>query len=110
MTRERRLLEQLVKSWAQDHHGGYQIADFEPTEEALNATSGFFTWLVRESHSNIDLIGLVDRLEIFLENRRKRTHLDGMYCKKCQNFYEFAEPNQQDGSMICYSCRTSPYI
>ena len=110
ITRERRLLEQLVKSWAQDHHSGYQIADYDPTGKALDDTSGFFTWLIRESHANIDLMSLVDRLEIFLESRRKRTFQDGMKCQKCKNFYEFAEPNQPDGSLLCYSCRNSPFI
>lgn len=35
---------------------------------------------------------------------RKRDK-DGETCVKCQDFYEFAEPNQPDGTMICYACR-----
>jgi len=109
MTRERKLLEQLVKGWAQNHSVNFTIADYEPTEEALNNTSGFFTWLIRENHANIDLMSLVDQIELFLDSRRKRTHLDGMYCINCGNFYEYAEPNQVDGSLVCYSCRNNPY-
>lgn len=30
---------------------------------------------------------------------------DGMACKKCRNFYHYAEPNQDDGTLVCYSCR-----
>ena len=30
---------------------------------------------------------------------------DGMDCAKCGNFYPYAEPNQEDGTMICYACR-----
>lgn len=30
---------------------------------------------------------------------------DGLNCGKCGNFYPFSEPNQKDGSLICYSCR-----
>lgn len=30
---------------------------------------------------------------------------DGCDCKTCKNFFQFAEPNQADGSMICWSCR-----
>ena len=110
MTRERKLLEQLVKSWAQNHHTGYQIADYDSTEQALTNTSGFFTWLIRESHANVDLTSLVDQIEMFLDTRRKRVYPDGMYCVNCGNFYEYAEPNQPDGSMICYACRTNPYV
>ena len=110
MTRERRLLEQLVKAWAQSHNSAFIIADYELTEEALSNTSGYFTWLIRESHANIDLASLVDQLENFLDSRRKNQHLDGMYCANCGNFHEYAEPNQEDGSMVCYSCRNNPYV
>ena len=30
---------------------------------------------------------------------------DGMNCKSCKEFYPMAEPNQSDGTLICYSCR-----
>jgi hypothetical protein len=109
VTRDRRLLEQIIKQWAQDHTAEYEIADYEATEEALERTQGHFTWCVQEGHVTIDLLSLADRLELFLENRRKRKHPDGMLCSKCKSFYEFAEPNQSDGSMICYSCRNNPY-
>lgn len=29
----------------------------------------------------------------------------GCNCKKCKEHNEYAEPNQSDGSFICYSCR-----
>lgn len=105
MTRNRLLLEQLVKSWAQDHTDAYIIADLNPTEEAMKATEGHLTWVVRQGHVNIDLLSLLDRLEVFIENRRNPKHPDGMFCNKCQVFYQYAESNQIDGSMICYSCR-----
>lgn len=31
---------------------------------------------------------------------------DGCVCQKCQEIYPYAEPNQEDGSFKCYSCRT----
>lgn len=34
---------------------------------------------------------------------------DGMQCCKCDEFYDKAEPNQEDGTLICYSCRQNPY-
>lgn len=110
MTRERRLLEQLVKAWAQDHTSDFTVADYEQTDVGLTNTEGYLTWVIRNEHISIDLFSLVDRLEVFLDNKRKRKYPDGMVCKKCEAFFEFAEPNQTDGSLVCYTCRTNPYI
>lgn len=30
---------------------------------------------------------------------------DGCFCKKCKEYYQYAEPNQDDGTLICYGCR-----
>lgn len=35
--------------------------------------------------------------------------LDGLRCKKCQDFFVMATPNQEDGTLICWSCRNNPY-
>jgi len=36
---------------------------------------------------------------------------DGEICIGCKQFYDYAEPNQPDGTMICYSCRsTKPWL
>ena len=35
--------------------------------------------------------------------------LDGMNCAKCREFHHMAEPNQPDGTLICWSCRSNPY-
>ena len=32
---------------------------------------------------------------------------DGLPCKKCRSFFEYAEPNQDDGTLVCWSCRTT---
>lgn len=34
-------------------------------------------------------------------------YLDGISCRKCTNFYKYAEPNQPDGTLICWSCRNT---
>lgn len=39
-----------------------------------------------------------------------RQQLDGMFCCKCSEFYGMAEANQEDGTLICYSCRQNPYL
>ena len=104
MTRQRNLIEQLLKSWAADHCDAFTIADYQLTEEAMKTTQGHFSWVVKEGHANIDLLGLADRLEMFLHSQKQRRNPDGMICQKCKNFYQFAEGNQTDGSLICYSC------
>lgn len=35
--------------------------------------------------------------------------LDGMPCKICKEFYQYAEANQPDETLICYACRQNPY-
>lgn len=35
--------------------------------------------------------------------------LDGCICVKCKDFYYWAEPNQEDGTLICWSCKENPY-
>lgn len=31
---------------------------------------------------------------------------DGMHCKKCNEKNDYADPNQPDGTYVCYGCRT----
>ena len=33
--------------------------------------------------------------------------MDGFPCKVCKNFFQYAVPNQNDGTLICWSCRNS---
>jgi hypothetical protein len=35
----------------------------------------------------------------------KKKDKSGCSCKKCKDYNEYAEPNQEDGSFICYRCR-----
>jgi len=35
----------------------------------------------------------------------KKDDRDGCDCVKCKQFFEFAEPNQEDGTLICWACR-----
>jgi len=34
---------------------------------------------------------------------------DGMICRGCKKFHYMAEANQNDGTLLCYSCRSNPY-
>jgi hypothetical protein len=106
MIKRQKLLEQLIKSWAQEHCVAYKIADYEPTDEAMKATQNYFTWVVREGHADIDLQILIDRLDMFMENNKKP---DGLWCVNCGTYCQLAESNRDDGSFICYSCINNPY-
>lgn len=35
--------------------------------------------------------------------------LDGMFCKKCKEFFKMSCANQPDGTLICWSCKLNPY-
>lgn len=39
------------------------------------------------------------------KEEKKKDNRDGCDCKKCKEFYPYAEPNQEDGTLICYACR-----
>lgn len=57
-------------------------------------------------------IKFLDEEFIYIQgNMVLRIHsiLDGMNCSNCKDFYQMAEPNQEDGTLICYSCKQNPY-
>ena len=35
--------------------------------------------------------------------------VDGYACIKCKEFYRMSEPNQPDGTLLCWTCKTYPY-
>jgi len=109
MTKERNVLSHIIKDWAQEHNTSFVIAAPVSGDLGVETTGSFLTWVVKQTDTNIDLLSLVDRLEIYLLNIKKKSYPDGMYCIKCQNWIGFAEPNQPDGSLICYTCKSNPY-
>lgn len=44
-------------------------------------------------------------IEIVDSVKDKKENKDGCNCKKCKELFEYAEPNQSDGTFICYGCR-----
>jgi len=76
------------------------------SNEGLKDTQINFNWLIKNQHAEVDLYQLAKDIEELLNVKRDRSEPDGIICNKCMNFYHFAEPNQPDGSLICYSCRT----
>ena len=35
--------------------------------------------------------------------------LNGMSCSNCHLYFEYAESNQENGGLLCYSCRQNPF-
>jgi len=35
---------------------------------------------------------------------------EGLNCANCREFVKWAEPNQEDGTFVCYGCRLNPYL
>jgi hypothetical protein len=110
MSKERNVLSQIIKSWAQDHDVNYTIDAPELGDQGLNNTASFFSWLIKSTNSNIDFLSLVDRLELYVLSVKNKKLPDGMFCHRCHSWYQFAEPNQDNGSLLCYSCRHNPYV
>ena len=76
------------------------------------------SWNIKEEHIDKFLASpnYLDRKAISIpEDRVVRINLqrsaseDGMFCSNCNEFYPMAEPNQSNGSLICYLCRTNPF-
>lgn len=109
MTKERNQLASLIKAWAQDHNQNWQIDNSNLTDSGMKSASSAFDWVIKNGYTSIDLLSLLNSLENFLQEQKKNSS-DGMYCKGCNQFISLAEPNQDDGSLICYSCRQNPYI
>ena len=38
-------------------------------------------------------------------SQKKKRDPDGCFCVKCKEFFPYAEPNQTNGTMKCWSCR-----
>ena len=61
-------------------------------------------WITISMPQWISISGNVpDFPEEIVEIKSKKS--DGCTCKKCQEFFPYAEPNQKDGTLVCYGCR-----
>jgi hypothetical protein len=44
-------------------------------------------------------------MDEYFEPQTPKDGRDGCVCKSCKEFMQYAEPNQEDKSFICYKCR-----
>lgn len=95
-------------------------ADKEKAIQYLNENFSFSREFILDNfliHVHNDLNDLAVELNISIEQLKNHRHIliinkdrfngfsDGCLCIKCKEFFPYAEPNQQDGSLICYGCR-----
>jgi hypothetical protein len=45
--------------------------------------------------------------ELSFEEGIDSVESEGCVCKKCGDFFPFAEPNQEDKSFVCFACRNN---
>jgi hypothetical protein len=71
------------------------------------------TWLfnLKLNDSKDFEVTLSDGLDQPKEDKKENIMLqsavtDGCSCSNCKEFNQFSSPNQQDGSFICYKCRS----
>src|SRR5258706_13528155 len=89
-----------------DNHGYYL---YVPHYYALKGTS------IANKHQckalGIDKKFLDEHIVYIQENMVAHVHdkMDGLSCKICREFFQYAASNQSDGTLICYSCRQNPY-
>lgn len=62
-------------------------------------------------HHNVSRKFIGSYIHYIFEYNIVRIHKksDGTCCKKCNEFYAMAEPNQPDGTMICWNCSHYPF-
>ena len=81
-----------------------------PTTVSGNTTTGN-TWTISSTVAiplnNIQWFGWpAPPVEQAKTSTKKKDDRDGCDCKQCKEFYPYAEPNQEDGTLICYKCRS----
>lgn len=65
---------------------------------------GYITWTVTTGNGGWTIMNPPIPIEAKPE-AKKKSNKDGCDCKKCKEKYEWAEPNQEDGSFVCWECR-----
>lgn len=103
-------------------------ADYDEvrTFEVIGITSrGYYLYVppnvylkdaIRIDEYNFDDLGVHPRFiedeTIFVPDKmiyKVSARLDGCHCDQCDEFYSYAEPNQPNGTLICFSCRNYPF-
>lgn len=74
------------------------------------STGGQITWVpgtqwitvtIPQTQVSNPFIGI----DLAVPVEKKKKDSAGCSCKKCKELFEYAEPNQPDGTLICWACR-----
>lgn len=87
-----------------NNSGSGQINIPFPTIPATPAVPAGGWYVFQTSYTPSPFIG-IDMTDGAVPVEEKKINKDGCNCKKCKEFYPYAEANQEDGTLICYSCR-----
>jgi hypothetical protein len=108
---KRKVIAQIIKNWAASHHAGYSISVGDEDDVSVSLTGSYFTWVIQNCPDTvIDLVQLLNSIDNFIKSTETSRQSGGSVCLKCKTFINMAEPNQPNGTFICYSCRQNPFI
>lgn len=88
-------------------HRGYYL--FVPCYRIIKDSVTVSSFLAKQKGINKKFIG---EETVYIQDSlisKISSVLDGCFCARCYEFYDMAEPNQPDGSLLCWSCRQNPY-
>lgn len=107
---KRDIIARIIKHWASSHHSGYQISAGTEDDDSISMTGAHLTWVLQKhSDVGINLLYLLDCIDLYVSNTDISRKNGGCICLKCKSFVYMTEPNQTNGTFICYSCRQNPF-
>lgn len=75
----------------------FDLSDMHQTVDSADDDEGEEFWLDGDA-VHYDLVQNDDYIVV-------KKNKNGCICKECMELFPYAEPNQSDGTLICYSCR-----
>lgn len=90
-----------------NNSGGHQLTWNPGTSNWIPINPGMGQWITVTVPQQQTLPGMHQQYctEEVPAAEEKKKDSDGCTCKKCKEYFPYAEPNQEDGSLVCYGCR-----
>lgn len=61
------------------------------------------------AHRTLEVFDKIEPIKFTVSLSKTISQIDGLNCKKCNEYYQYSTSNQPDGTLICYSCRQRRY-
>lgn len=71
----------------------------QPVDEA-DETFAYGYYALPDNDEEQEELFIDDDYPVIVERSK-----NGLFCKKCGELFPYAESNQKDGTLICYSCK-----